>query len=282
MLKSLAVIISLIISGIAVAQNSPEFVAEVNGLAHCESVAFSPSTQLLYVSSMADKENGDGYISTVSLKGEIIDKHFITGLDDPKGIAISGEKLFVSDISVLIEADLSTGKIIKRHQGEGEVFLNDVAVSENREVFVSDMSGSSIYKLNKDGEFSEWFSSSKLQTPNGLLVDEGQLYVAGWASDESKNTEKTAGGFLQLEPSKKDLKALTRDLGNLDGIQKYDNNSFLVSAWDSGIIYKIHKDGNCEEILQSEKSVGDLLYIRDKNLLILPLNFQNKLMIYKY
>jgi len=75
---------------------------------------------------------------------------------------------------------------------------------------------------------------------------------------------------------------LTKELGNLDGIQKYDDDSFLVSAWNSGDIYKISKAGDVKSILKVEKSVGDILYVREKNMLALPMNFQNKLMIYSY
>ncbi|CAL68378.1 hypothetical protein [Christiangramia forsetii] len=78
------------------------------------------------------------------------------------------------------------------------------------------------------------------------------------------------------------IKNITSELGNLDGIQKYDETSFLVSAWDSGIIYKISKAGEVEIIMEAEKSVGGILYIPERKILALPMNFQNKLLLYKF
>jgi len=263
-------------------KTEPELIAEVEGLAHPESIVYDEARDNLYVSVMADKEEGDGSIAIVSPEGQIKNAEFVTGLNNPKGIALHENKLYVSDVTFLYEIDLDSGKILNKYTGENARSLNDVAIDQEGNVYVSDMGNSSIYKLDRKGNFEEWLNTSELQTPNGLLFNEGDLYIAGWASDATKDSENPMGGFMKMANSSDSIEKLTKELGNLDGIQKYDDDSFLVSAWNSGDIYKISKAGDVKSILKVEKSVGDILYVREKNMLALPMNFQNKLMIYSY
>tara|TARA_B100000929_G_C15500901_1_gene417393 strand:+ start:1021 stop:1878 length:858 start_codon:yes stop_codon:yes gene_type:complete len=260
----------------------PKLIAEVEGLAHPESIVYDETRDNLYVSVMADKEEGDGSIAIVSPEGQIKNAEFVTGLNNPKGIALYENKLYVSDVTFLYEIDLDSGKILNKYTGENARSLNDVALDQEGNVYVSDMGNSSIYKLDSEGNFKEWLSTSELQTPNGLLFDEADLYIAGWASDATKDSENPMGGFMKIANSSDTIEKLTEELGNLDGIQKYDDDSFLVSDWNSGNIYRISKAGEVKPILKVEKSVGDILYVPQKNMLALPMNFQNKLMIYSY
>ncbi|WP_198029917.1 SMP-30/gluconolactonase/LRE family protein [Christiangramia salexigens] len=262
--------------------SSPKLIAEVEGLAHCESVVYDSKRDLYYVSVMADRKEGDGKIATVSTNGVIKDLNFVTGLNNPKGIALKGNSLYVSDEVVLLEIDMDSGEILNEFKGYGAKSLNDVAVDKKGNVFVSDMGNSSIYKLDTKGNFKEWLKSSELQTPNGLLAVNKDLYVAGWASDATKGSDEPKGGFIKLSTTGKEVVKLTNELGNLDGIQKFDDNSFLVSAWNSGEIYKISKEGKVELVMKAQRSVGDILYIPEKKVLALPMNIQNKLMIYEY
>lgn len=285
MLRSAAVMITCFLLHFSMNsqnQTEPELIAEVEGLAHCESVAFDAGRNNFYVSVMGEREGADGKIAIVSPEGKIKDLNFVTGLNNPKGIALKDNKLYVSDVTFLYEIDLENGEILNKFTGENSKSLNDVAIDKEGNVYVSDMGNSAIYKLDTEGNFKLWFRSSELQTPNGLLIDEGDLYIAGWASDATKESDSPKGGFMKIVKLGDQVEKVTSELGNLDGIQKFDENSFLVSAWDSGNIYKITKSGNVEIIMQAEKSVGDILYVPEKNILALPMNIQNKLLIYKY
>ncbi len=70
-----------------------------------ESVAYASKQNILFVSNMngdPDKKDQNGFISKVSpSNGSIIELKWITGLNAPKGIAISNDnsKLYVSDIT---------------------------------------------------------------------------------------------------------------------------------------------------------------------------------------
>ncbi len=94
-----------------------------------ESVAYASKQNVLFVSNVNGKPNQkdqNGFISEVSpSNGSIINLNWVTGLDAPKGIVISndGSKLYVSDITNLVEIDIANGKIIKRFNAPGISFL---------------------------------------------------------------------------------------------------------------------------------------------------------------
>jgi DNA-binding beta-propeller fold protein YncE len=108
-----------------------------------ESVIYSPKQDILFVSNIDGKPNEKdqkGFISKVSpSNGNIIELSWITGLNAPKGMAIyNNTKLYVSDITDLVEIDITNGKIIKRFNAPGSVFLNDVASDNHGNIYVSD------------------------------------------------------------------------------------------------------------------------------------------------
>lgn len=268
----------------AVATLEPKLLHEVNGLTHCESVVYDKKRNVLYASVIGNREDGDGSIAKVSLDGKLIDSIFIPGLNDPKGIAITGEKLYVSDVTVLVEADLNTGKIIKKHSAEGIKFLNDVEIASDGTVYVSDTFKSSIYALKTDGTFTEWLSSDDLEHPNGLLKVDNDMYVAAWGNAVGEGEDKKqSGNFLKVNMDTKEIMKVSKDtLGNLDGAQIYAKDTFLISAWNTGKIMKINTKGDVENILTVGRSVGDVLYIPEKKILALPMNIQSQLLIYEF
>lgn len=260
-----------------------ELIAEVQGLAHCESVVFDADRNVLYVSVQGEKEPNDGSIAKVSLEGQILEANFVQGLNDPKGIALYKGKLYVSDITELVEADLNTGKILQKYPGKDAEFLNDVAVDNEGNVYVSDMATSSIYKLDANGKFESCITSDDLEDPNGLLIDGNTLYIAAWGKRSADNANSNPKGrLLKLDiPSKKITPITVEPVGNLDGLQTYNDSTFLVSDWSTGSLYKILKDGTATPFFSAERSVGDILYIPSKQLLGLPMNTQNKMLLYR-
>ncbi|TKG96443.1 hypothetical protein EYV94_04115 [Puteibacter caeruleilacunae] len=260
-----------------------ELVAEVPNLAHCESITYDAKREVLYVSIQADKKTPlDGSIAKISLDGKVLNADFITGLNDPKGITVVGDKLYAADITELVEIDLTTEKVIKKHTADA-VFLNDVTADKDGNVYVSDMFTSSVYKLDTAGKFSNWFQSAEMENPNGLLVVGNDMYIGAWGNfDNEDPLSAPHGRFLKMDIATKQIEKVTNDpIGHLDGVQVFNNNEFLLSDWLAGVVFKTSKDGKNEIVLKSEKSIGDILYIADKKLLALPINLTNKAMIYK-
>lgn len=255
--------------------NTPTFMTEVLELTHCESAVYDKANNRIYASLIGNREAGDGSIATVSIDGKLINKTFVKGLNDPKGIAITKDRLFVSDNKVLVEADITTGEVLKRHTAESVQFLNDVAIDANGNVYASDTRTSEIYRLDTKGNFELWLANEALDRPNGLLIQGNTMYVASWGAGEN------GGAVSKINMTDKSIKTISSVIGNLDGIRPYDKDHMVISDWRSGNIHLIDANGKTERILTVGQSVGDIAYIKEKNLLLLPMNRQSRLLFYK-
>lgn len=248
---------------------------KITGLSHPESVVKDHDREVFYVSNMADTEPGDGFISRIDEEGNILDLKWVSGLNDPKGLLVQGEKLYVADNTEFVEMHIPSGKVLQKKKVEGAGLLNDVAEGNAGEIFISDTRNSSIYKVSPSGEIEEWLKTPKLEQPNGLLVDESGILVAAWGKDEP-------GNLLKVNGITKEIEQISRQgIGNLDGIQRISQDNFYISDWATGKIYRINTAGIQEEVLTSGKSAGDILFLNDQNELLLPMNRQNELWWYK-
>jgi DNA-binding beta-propeller fold protein YncE len=247
---------------------------KLTGFSHPESVIYDENGEYFYVSNMANKTEGDGFISRISRKWNEQEHRWITGLNDPKGLLIKDNRLYVTDVTYFIEMDLDSGEILQRIPVEGAKSLNDPAMDENGEIYFSDLAGSSIYKMNEAGEIELWLNSPELERPNGLFITPEFILVAAWGDDQN-------GNILKVDRSTKEISRISKQgIGNMDGIQPKGNGEYYISDWATGKIYTIDMEGNLEEVFTSEKSSGDILYLKDENKLYLPMNHQNELWIY--
>ena len=105
----------------------------------------------LYVSNVnggPNDKDGNGYISIVSMDGRIINEKWVTGLDGPKGLALSGRQLYTADIDALVAIDVNHGRITDRYKVEDPKFTNDLAAAPNGDIYMSDMLANRIYLLS--------------------------------------------------------------------------------------------------------------------------------------
>ncbi len=264
-------------------QTSLVLLGETMDLPSLESVIYDKKRNLLYVSIQAAAVPGDGSIATVSLDGKIQNLKFTSGLNDPKGMAIVGNKLYVGDLLELVEIDLETGKVVNKYTGPKVRYFNDVTSDSQGNVYVTDMHASSIYKLDKNKNFTEWYDSPKIESANGILAVGKELIIGGWGYfTDGKALNAGIGKLHKMDITTQKLSDITPNpLGNLDGLQVLDNSSYFVTDWKEGKVFKVYKDGTSEELLDTERGAADLWYIKEKKLLLLPLNKQNKLAFYQ-
>lgn len=270
-------LILFFLSALVAAQDEPATLIEkVEGFSHPESVVWDEANHAMYISNIGEKEKGDGYISKVSQSGEVLDLKWISGLDDPKGLLVLENKLFVTDNTLLVEMSIPEGKVIKRTPISGAEFLNDITADSEGNLYISDTGKSSIYKKALNGVLTEWLHTDKLENPNGLLAVGRDLYVAAWGTGGAGNVLK-----VNLDNTREIEKVSESPIGNLDGIQRIDRHSFYISDWASGKIFRISKQGKQEEVLTAAKSAGDILYFAPGKQLILPMNHQNEVWWYQ-
>ncbi len=220
------------------------------GLAQPESALYDPRLETIFVSNLngdGQAKDGNGYISKVNSRGRMIQAKWVDGLDAPKGLGLRGTELWIADINQLVVVDTDKGSILKRIPIEGSRFLNDITVDWDGTLFVSDMLGSAIHRVPPGSYTPELFvSGEKWESPNGLFVVEGKLYVAAWGyvTDLSK-PQKTAGNFYSIDLLSKEKKILSKKpVGNLDGLWMHPRSrNFYVSDWVSGKVFTLTKKG---------------------------------------
>jgi len=134
---------------------------------------------------------------------------------------------------------------------------------------------SKIYRLDTEGNFDFWLADPKLDNPNGLLIQGDTMYVASWGGAPE------GGRVSKFDMNNKKITSVTEIIGNLDGIRPYDKDHLIISDWRSGKVHLMNYDGTTKEVVTVGQSVGDIAYIKEKNLLLLPMNKQSRLLFYE-
>jgi sugar lactone lactonase YvrE len=271
-----------------------------NDLKNPESVAYAPKQNVLFVSNLngnPTQKDQNGFISKVSpSNGSIIELNWVTGLNAPKGIAISNNNstLYVSDITDLVEINIDNGKIIKRFNVPGSAFLNDVVSDNQGNVYVSDTVTNTIYKLDtkandrndNTSSLQAWLQSPQLNGPNGLHVDDtkNRLIVASFG-----NFSKPGAGIEVVDLENKTITTLgkektTSPFGGLDGIESDTTDThYYVTDNPAGKLYIVNADGTGYGTLIDlhTKGAADLGFIPSQSTIVIPLMQDNKLVTYK-
>lgn len=258
----------------------------LDGLSTPESVVLDEEKGELYVSNIAGEptgKDGNGFLSRVSTDGKMLEAEWVTGLDAPKGLALDGSTLYVTDIDRLVAVDVASGEISNSWQAEGAQFLNDPAVDDNGRVFVSDMAKSAIYVLDGD-KFSVWLEDKGLKHPNGLKVEDGKLIVAAWGEELQPDFSTTVPGhLLAIDLERKEISPVGsgEPIGNLDGLEPDGEGNWIATDWIAGVVLRIRPDGNSEQLLDLSQGSADLEYLEGDGVVVIPMMMDNRLVAHK-
>jgi len=214
----------------------------VSGFHWPESVGCDAKHKVLYMSQFGSalkpaEKDGKGRISKLSLDGKVLEDSFFPAhgeaLHKPKGIWIRGERLWVTDIDAVWIIDLKTRKG-KKLDLPGITFANDPAVMGNS-VYVSDNRADYLYRV-EPADFLNTREKPQVTIvfagrsifPNGLYpARDGSLLMVGFKSP------KEPKGIYSLNRDG-ESKALSKDIGRLDGVYQLKDGSLLVTDWNSG------------------------------------------------
>jgi hypothetical protein len=227
-----------------------------------ESVLYDKAHDRLIVGNMngaPDAVDGNGYLSLIARDGQFIKPNWATGLDAPKGMAISGGKLFVSDITRLRVVDLETGKILTTLAPEKAVFLNDVTAADNGDVYVTDMLANRIYRYS-GGKVELWLESVDLKTPNGIVADGQRLIVGSWGTGMRADfSTEQLGGLLDVDMATKAITPFPKASGfaNVDGIVTFPGNIY-VSDYIKGTLFHVADDQAPEVVARFKPGSADI------------------------
>jgi DNA-binding beta-propeller fold protein YncE len=238
-----------------------------------ESVCWDTEREILYVSNIsgspADRDS-TGFISRVTIEGDVKKLRWITGLNAPKGMAVFEGRLYVSDIDELAVIEIKTDRIVEKYPADGAVFLNDVAVDGDGNVYVSDSSreNSAIYRLS-GGSLKLWLHGKPIQSPNGLCVD-GDRLIVGNSGDATLKAVDLGSGEITTAVN----------VGSaIDGLRIDKRGNFIVSDW-KGRTVLIEPDGGIYVLLdtRSEKiNAADLEFVAEFGMVVIPTFYDNRI-----
>ena len=243
----------------------------VSGFAFPESVAYDPKAKVLYMGQFGSElkpaeKDGKGKISKLSLDGKILEDRFLPApgetLHKPKGIWVRGERLWVTDIDAVWIFDLKSRKGRKLDL-PGMGFANDPAVQGNA-LYISDNRNDLLYRvepadfLNHQGnpQIAVVFAGKSIN-PNGLYpARDGSLLMVGFLSP------KQPRGIYSVSAGGK-IKALSKDIGRLDGLYQMRDGSLLVTDWDSGSLFRWSPKTGMQTLASGFKGPADFCVIPD-------------------
>ena len=248
-----------------------------------ESVVFDAKNKLFYVSNVNGhplEADGNGYISTLSADGKIINQNWLTGLNAPKGLALVGNLLYVADITELVVIDTTTATIKARYEDKQAKFLNDVAADKAGNIYVSDMFTDKIHQL-KDDKFSVWLESAQLEKPNGLLVEGNNLIVGSWGVMTDGFATEVPGHLKTIDLNTKQIESLGNKspAGNLDGVEPDGKGNYYVTDWLNGKLLHIEPSGNSSTLLVLGQGSADHTIVDD--LIVIPMMLDGTVMTFK-
>ncbi|HEX2189963.1 MAG TPA: SMP-30/gluconolactonase/LRE family protein [Longimicrobiaceae bacterium] len=266
--------LSLVLASGAFAQaprDAPRRVASAAGFSTPESVRYDLEQDVYFVTSIVGNpsaKDGAGFVSRLRPDGTVESLRWIEGgrggatLNAPKGMALSGDTLWVADVDAVRAFHRRTGAPLATVElgALGAAFLNDVARGPDGALYVTDtgiaidaqgaakpVAPGRVFRLDGAGA-RVVLQGDALAMPNGIAAD-------------------PAGGFLlapaggpavqRWTPGEAAPRAVAEGPGSWDGVEVLPDGRVLVSSWADGAVHEL-RDGSLRPLVQGVKSPADL------------------------
>ncbi len=253
------------------------------GLATPESVLYDAEADVYLVSNINGSPlamDDNGFISRLSPDGKVLTQKWIDGarpdvqLSAPKGMALVGELLYVTDIDTVRKFDRKSGAARGEIKIANATFLNDLAPAPAGGVYVSDSglaagakgfapSGSdAVYLVSADDTIKPLAKGKSLGQPNGLWPAHDGVWVVTFGKNELYRVSTSVAG-------EQDRTLLPK--GGLDGLVGLDDGSFLVSSWEASGVYRGKPGGTFVLAIKDVPSPADIGWDAKRKRVLIPL-----------
>ena len=254
----------------------------IDGLVQVESVLSIPGHDWLYASVINQDEMG--HIARLSKDGILDNPQWSEGIRFPTGMGYLDGYIYVGDMTNVHKVDIETGNIVKTYSSGGPS-LNDITISEDGVIYISNVFGASINKIEGD-KIVPWLTGSdELLYPNGLL-DRGDSLIAVSTSTvnfmQNELTKETMGSVYEITKADKSIRRIKTGshLGALDGVTAY-GKGYMVSDPFGGSLFYIDEDVKLK-LASIEGGAADIYAdADDQSILYIPLLYGNGVMAYR-
>lgn len=257
---------------------------ETGGFDTPESVRYDPELDVYFVSNINGNPGAaddNGYIARVHPDSLSTVTRLVEGgkngatLNAPKGMAIQGDTLWVTDVNVVRAFDKRTGAPVATIDlsGEGAVFLNDVAVGGDG-IYVTDTN----IRFESDGSMSNpgvdrifriagrtvtaVAQGDSLARPNGITWDAGgaRFVLASFGP----------GGIMTWRPGDAAPARIAAGPGQYDGIEVLGDGRIVVSSWADSAVHVVDRNGGMRAVVTGVPAPADIGVDTKRNLLLVP------------
>jgi len=208
----------------------------------------------------------------LTISGNILSLNWIEGLNEPKGMGIRGNSLFIADINELVEVSLETGEVLRKIEIAGKPDLNDITVGSDGTVFVSGSGSNTIYQL-KDDSLAEVFRGNEGERFNGLFSEKNRMLLITSASSQFKEINLETG----------EMKVISENMGHGDAIAPVGDGGYLTTSWKGSVFY-VSPEGVPVKLLDTEaleENAADADFSIEEQMLYMPTFFKNRVKAYR-
>ena len=161
-------------------------------------------------------------------------------LSAPKGMLAQGDRLFVCDVNKIVVYSTvnKTSKPVVIRLPEGHLFVNDL-VADGKYLYASVTNSDRIFRIDISGDKGytpeEWL---KVPGPNGLLINNGSMYVASYPADGNTTGKNVIYKIGDMANPK--LEKFVDIAGQYDGIAtSTDGNYIYITNWAPASVSKV-------------------------------------------
>ena len=278
-----------------VADAAPMRIASVDGFSTPESVAYDPEQDVYYVSNIngnPSAADNNGFISRMRADGTVDSLRFILGgrggvaLNAPKGMAIVGDTLWVSDIDAIRGFNKRTGAVVATIDVRGRAkFLNDVAAGPDGTLYISDTG----IEFSASGEMSHpgpdqvlWVvgrtvepvvQGERLSGPNGVTWDaaNNRLLIVSYAGSS----------IMSWRPGEQAASSVATGPGGWDGVEVLADGRVLVSSWTDSTVHVLDSTGTVRPLVTGLPSPADIGFDTRRGRVAVPLFMGNRVELWE-
>lgn len=243
---------------------------KIGGLKTPESVIQAGDGRIFISEINEFGKDGDGQISVIGQDGKL--SIFATGMDDPKGMAIIGDDLYVADKTRILKVGPDGNwQVFVPAEAFPAVpqFLNDMERDlQGNYLYVSDSGdlekGGAVYRITLDGEVSSvinYAQDERVLAPNGLLMDD--------SGDVLLFVDFASGTLYSFNMKTGILTDLAEGFGGGDGLVHHPNGLMYVSDWKSGKVYSVLHD-EVKLIREGFQAAADIALTTDGKYILVP------------
>jgi hypothetical protein len=268
----------------------PAFTLKDVGLATPESVIYDDQADVYLVANMNGTPtavDGNGFISRISPDGQVAALKWIDGskkatrLNSPKGMALSGELLYVADVDTVRMFERRTGKAKGEVKLKGATFAGDVAVGADGKIYVTDIGlefsadkppeptkSDAVWVIEKK-KAKALAKTEELGHPNSIVSTASGLWLNALGTAELYQLDdKGARQSVQKLPQ-----------GGLDGLVVAGDKVY-VSSWDASGVFVGTPGGEFELVYKDLITPAEIGWDSRRNRLLVPLSKENGLVAF--